>query len=216
MIAKQKAAQEAKASANPTPTPPAETSMPVAPAETPKAQLKFGIKKDSTPAVAPQTVASGPVVDKSDAVKDSTVMSLDDLAGSEDEGSTHGSTTSGMAAFADEIPATAPERELPADLTDSQRAFVQTLDSVYEIVHDPDLFGNMIRTIMAELQECPDYMSLVADQDVHTMIRGLRSSMGLAKIKKAEKSTKARGSKKAPPTTAMMTTADEIFNSDDW
>lgn len=144
-------------------------------------------------------------------------MSLDDLADSTDDGLEPATTViPDVSGYADEIPATAPARELPADLSDSQRAFVVQLDSIYEIVHDPELFGNMIRTIMQELQEQPEYMNLIADQDVHTMIRGLRSSMGLAKIKKAEKATKSRGSKKAPPTTAMANTLDEMFNSEDW
>jgi hypothetical protein len=45
---------------------------------------------------------------------------------------------------------------------------------------------------MSELQENPEYIKLVADQDVHTMIRAMRNTMGLARIKKTEKTRKAK------------------------
>lgn len=145
-------------------------------------------------------------------------LSLDDLANNEDSGDdSFDSDDRGEYAFPDEIPATAPTRDLPDDLSDSMKSFVTLLDGIYEIVHDPELFGNMIRTIMQEMQENPDYTKILADQDVHTMIRGLRSSMGLAKIKKAEKSTKTRaGAKKTPAVSAMAGTLDELFNADDF
>jgi hypothetical protein len=163
----------------------------------------------TTPALRPIPATAEPVVAD-------VVLSLDDIAESEDQGVSRAPTHVSQHAFADEIPATAPIRDLPEDLDKQQREFVAQLDSVYEIVHDPELFSQFIRTIMEELKSNPDYVRLMADQDVHTMIRGLRESMGLARIKKVEKSTKTRASKKSVAGNEMLATADAIFNSEDW
>jgi predicted component of type VI protein secretion system len=172
--------------------------------------LKLGAKTPATPAPTPQPKPES---------KTTGPMTLDDIASDEsllEDLPVTNTSDRGRYAFADEIPCTAPTRELPEELTSGMKEFVQQLDSIYEVVHDPELFGGMIRTIMQEMQENPDYVKLMADEDMHTMIRGLRSSMGLAKIKKAEKSKTTRGSKKAPAATAMAATADEIFNASDW
>lgn len=102
-------------------------------------------------------------------------------------------TQSTISGFADEVSATAPIRELPEDLDKQQRSFVDLLDGVYHIVHEPDMLGNVIRSIMIELKNNPEYRKLVSPTDVHTMIKGMRSSMGLARIKKAESASKRRG-----------------------
>jgi hypothetical protein len=142
-------------------------------------------------------------------------MTLDDIAGDE---STLEVSRPNPYAFHDEIPVTAPDRELPADLIDGQKAFVTQLNGIYEVIHDPELFGQMIRVIMQEMQEHPDYVNLMVDQDVHTMIRGLRDSMGMARVKKAEKKTRASGgkAKSSPGGAAMASTLDEMFNADDF
>lgn len=95
--------------------------------------------------------------------------------------------------FDDEIEATAPDRDLPADMTSQQMMFVESLDSIYQVLNDPELFAQSVRMIMLELQENPEYIKLISDQDVHTMIRAMRNTMGLAKIKKQEKTRKAKG-----------------------
>lgn len=97
--------------------------------------------------------------------------------------------------FEDEIEATAPDRALDSDLTPQQLSFVEVLDSIYSVVNDPEMFGQSVRMVMHELQENPEYEKLIADQDIHTMIRGMRNTMGLARIRKQEKSRKAGGKK---------------------
>lgn len=92
--------------------------------------------------------------------------------------------------FPDEIEATAPIRELPEDLTAQQLTFVESLDTIYEVLHDPDLLGQSIRMVMQELQSNPEYTKLVSDHDVHTMIKSIRNVMGITKIRKDEKSAK--------------------------
>lgn len=92
--------------------------------------------------------------------------------------------------FADEEPATKPERDLPADMTDNEKAFVAQLDSMYEVIHDPEMMSTCLRTFMIELQENPEYTRLVAPEDVRTLILGARATMGLAKVKKQEAKAK--------------------------
>lgn len=120
----------------------------------------------------------------------SPVDSLEAIASDESTGLATLPATS----FSDEIPATAPIRDLPDDLSESMLAFVKTLDGIYEVASDPELFGQMIKHIMMELRENPQYKKLLADDDVATMIRGMRESMGLARIKKEASKAKRSGS----------------------
>jgi len=122
--------------------------------------------------------------------------------------------------FEDEIEATAPDRDLPPELTAQQINFVEQLDGVYPLLADPELFAQSIRIIMIELQENPEYIKLVADQDVHVMIQGMRRSMGLARIKKQEKSRKtttprATKQKKSGVSADDLALLDSIMGGDD-
>ena len=99
--------------------------------------------------------------------------------------------------YEDEIEATAPDRDLPDDLVAEQLAFVESLNGIYGVLHDADMFGQSVRLIMIELQENPEYERLLSDSDVHVMIRGMRRTMGLARVRKQEKSRKATGQKAA-------------------
>lgn len=95
-----------------------------------------------------------------------------------------------ISGYFDEIEASAPDRDLPADMSQGMALFVESLDGVYQILHDPELFAQSVRNIMIELDENPEYLKVISDHDVHTMIRGMRNSMGMARIKKQEKARK--------------------------
>ena len=114
-----------------------------------------------------------------------------------------------MSAFLDEIEATAPDRDLPADLESAQLMFVEQLDGIYQVLNDPEMFGQSVRVIMMELQENPEYIKLISDQDVHTMIRAMRNTMGLARIKKQAKSRKSTGTARAKKAGAV---SDDVMN----
>jgi len=104
----------------------------------------------------------------------------------------------GQSQFDDETPARAPTRELPADLDAGQLQFIELIDNVYGMMHDSELLSNVIRGIMIELKSHPQYMTLVAKDDVRAWVRAMRDNMGLARVKKAEKkATRGRGSSKA-------------------
>jgi len=129
-------------------------------------------------------------------------------------------TTTGVATylFADREKVTAPDRVYDEELTESQASFVELLNGIYDVLDDPEAFGSMIRTIMLELQENGEYRRLLADEDVNAMMRGLRDSMGMARIKKTEK-TKGKSStptnKKVEQISNMMADlgfADDAFD----
>jgi hypothetical protein len=99
--------------------------------------------------------------------------------------------------FFDEIEATAPDRELPEDLSQQGKEFVALLDSTYSIINDADMFAQQVRTIMMEMQENPEYEKLISDTDVHVMIRAMRNTMGLSRIRKQQKKRTGTGSSRA-------------------
>lgn len=115
--------------------------------------------------------------------------------------------------FPDEIEATAPIRELPEDLTAQQLTFIESLDTIYEVLHDTDLLGQSIRMVMQELQNNPEYTKLVSDHDVHTMIKSIRNVMGITKIRKDEKSAK-RGTGGRKTSTSSKFDADTMAQLD--
>lgn len=119
--------------------------------------------------------------------------------------------------FDDEVPADAPPRVLD-DLNEQQLAFVALLDGVYKVTHEPEFLGDVVSNIMVELQKNQEYRKLVQPKDIRTMIQGMRASMGMARIKKQEKSRKAgpgRGAKSSKALdTDILSSLDELGLSD--
>ncbi|MGL5935902.1 MAG: hypothetical protein ACRCZI_09810 [Cetobacterium sp.] len=160
---------------------------------------------------ANKAIASKPVAPK--VVESTSDFSLEDLA-SMDAGSVDVvESSSEDPMFPDEIEATAPDRELPADITEEQLAFVDSLNGIYGVLHDSDMFGQTVRMIMIELQENPEYDKLLSDSDVHTMIRGMRRTMGLARVRKQEKSRKAGTNKNARKSAGVSDGAMALLDS---
>jgi len=120
-----------------------------------------------------------------------TIDSLASLDSTEDEGIAP--RGEGLSYFADETPATKPTRDLPEGITKESLGFVDMLDSVYNVIHDPELLGGVITNIMVELKSNPEYTKLIAPDDVRVMVRGMRESMGLARVKKQEAKAKRSG-----------------------
>lgn len=153
-----------------------------------------GFKKPTAPAPTKTPASAKP---KAQTESLGGEFSLEDLAGldaSTIEVETRNQEASG---FEDEIEATAPDRDLPPDLTAEQLSFVESLDGVYQVLHDPELFGQAVRLVMMELQDNNEYEKLLADSDIHVMIRGMRRTMGLARVRKQEKGRKAGTNKNA-------------------
>jgi hypothetical protein len=119
------------------------------------------------------------------------ITSLESLDATEDEGIAPRGT--GVSYFADETPATKPTRELPEGLSKESLGFLDTLDTVYNVIHDPEILGSVITNIMVELKSNPEYARLIAPEDVRVMVRGMRESMGLARVKKQETKAKRSG-----------------------
>lgn len=203
--------QKAQSNANPAATSKAPSES--QPEEAKDSQPRMGLnllRKSSTPASPPRKPVAEAAPEKPNVVE-SDSFSLDDLA-SFDAGSIEPIRESATRqGFIDEIEATAPDRELPTDLSAQQLGFVEQLDGIYQVLNDADMFAQSVRVLMIELQENPEYIKLVSDQDVHTMIRGMRNSMGLARIRKQEKSRKA-GTKTKTAAQKKSRVSDDVMD----
>lgn len=169
------------------------------------------------PNLVARTAAATPIVSKPVA-DESTLDSLDSIAGFTGGEAIVEAREAHPTSLEGETDATAPTRELPADMTDSMKGFVEQLDNLYEVLFDAELFGNYTKNIMIELQENPEYIKLIADKDIHTMIRGMRDSMGLARIKKVE-SKRGTGARKGKVTASVAEAVDALgamFNESDF
>jgi hypothetical protein len=133
------------------------------------------------------------------------ITSLESLDSSEDEGV---APRTGVTYFADETPATKPTRELPEGLSKESLGFIDMIDSVYDIIHDPELLGQVIRNIMVELKSNAEYTKLMSPDDVRVMVRGMRESMGLARVKKQEAKAKKSGGTRKSKTVDLDMLAD--------
>ena len=199
---------------------PAVEAAPVAPAETPKRGLGLNLLKAGAVAAAPPAPKPAATPAPKPAPKLDDTFSLEDIASMDASSIEPAKETSGSGFF-DEIEATAPDRDLPGDLTSQQLGFVEQLDGIYQVQNDADMFAQAVRVIMMELQENPEYIKLVSDQDVHSMIRGMRNSMGLARIRKQEKSrktgtsTKKAAQKKSSVSDDAMALLDSLGFDDD-
>lgn len=146
------------------------------------------------------------------AISDSGDFSLEDLAAMDASSIEEVTERDYDSGFIDEIEATAPDRELPADIAADQLAFVESLDGIYSVLHDSEMFGQAVRMIMIELQENQEYEKLLSDSDVHTMIRGMRRTMGLARVRKQEKSRKAKTNTNARKKAGVSDEAMALLN----
>jgi hypothetical protein len=223
LIALQQQKKAATESPAPAATPPAaapvEAESPAEPEEaTPPAEpakpkglglnVAGNFKKPTAP-VPTKTPASA----KPKPAVESGEFSLEDLAGMDASSIPASSSDDSGPMFDDEIEATAPDRDLPPDLTAEQLSFVESLDGIYGVLHDSEMFGQTVRMIMIELQENPEYEKLMSDPDVHTMIRGMRRTMGLARVRKQEKSRKAGTNKNARKKAGVSDDAMALLNS---
>lgn len=127
-----------------------------------------------------------------------------------------------MSGFTDETPATMPTREIPEGVNPAEiQGFVELIDSVYALLHDAELLGQVIKQIMLELKSNPQYMRMVVREDVRTWVQAMRKNMGLARIQAEAKKAKTRtggstGGKTGASKTAkaeQIAEYDDIFDS---
>lgn len=165
-----------------------ESATPAAPLAKPALTGLAGRFGGTKPAAS---APAAPLVILDDVEESDGPMDLADLPDSE-EGEFEFSFDLGQALgqFDDETPAQAPTRELPDDLDSGSLSFISLIDDVYGVLGDSDLLGNVIRSIMIELKSQPQYMRLVADDDIRTWVKSMRNTMGMARIKKTEEKAK--------------------------
>lgn len=97
-------------------------------------------------------------------------------------------------AFPDHTPATLPQRDVPADVSESVQRFVESLNHLHTLTPEPELATSAIRGIMIELKSNPQYIKHVSPDDVRVIVQMMRETMGLAKITKEQKASKRRSS----------------------
>lgn len=192
------------------------TVSPPAAAEKPKG-LGLNVVKKKEFVVPPLNLASISDAMPAEPAKpamaiESDGFSLDDLAKLDASSVVTESSEPVGSGFDDEIEATAPDRDLPADVTTEQLSFVESLDGIYQVLHDPEMFGQLVRIIMMELQEYPEYERLMSDSDIHVMIAGMRRTMGLARVRKQEKSRKGKTQTNARAKSGVSDEAMDILN----
>lgn len=164
-------------------------------------------------ASASRAVAAAKPAPAKPTVIETDSFSLEDLAGlSTDVVAVPASQTPSGFEYPDEIEATAPDRDLPPDLAPELVSFAESLDGIYSVLHDPEMFGQSVRFIMMELQENKEYGKLLSDPDIHTMIHGMRRTMGLAKVRKQEKSRKATTNKNARKASGVSDSAMALLD----
>ena len=202
-----KESPNAKAEAKPAvqPTPEGQEPADGKQAEKPKlAGLKLGGAMGKGNGVAKPSTGSAKTPARKVPKGDAGVLTLDDLENTEAEGTHRPKHDGAQAMYGDHIEATKPIRDVEALLADADddskagmKSFLSLLDGVYEILDDPEMLGNVTRSIMMELKDNPQYMKLVADSDIQTLVRAMRASMGLARIKKTNAKAKRAGGGKS-------------------
>lgn len=157
--------------------------------------IASGVGKDAAgPVPSTGESAHGLVDGDSKAVPARTGLSLTDIAGlGSGDGEQAGLELTEIdpeesGGYLDEVPATAPVRDLPTELDKSQKSFIDSLNAIYTLHDDPDMFVDMVKKIMSEMQDNPDLALLLAPggEDSNAMIRGLRQQAGMAQVKKQE------------------------------
>ena len=108
----------------------------------------------------------------------------------------------------DHVNPEAPERVLPAELTEQQAGFVKSLDSLYLVFDDADLFVGVVARIMGEMRGNAHLKGLIHDDDARTMIVGIRAAAGMAQVKKRDASEKRSSGKKSSTKVDSAVVAD--------
>jgi hypothetical protein len=192
-----------------------ESPKPAAPVQAGPAVSKglafLGAVKAAAPDAAPAASESKPVPAPAPTpAKPGGFTTLAELEDSESPGGSAGF----VSRFADQIDATAPIRELPADLSEQAKSWLAQMDSIYSILHEPEMLGNVVRNIMEELAAHPEYRQLIHPKDSNTIVRAMRDAMGLARIKKEESKSKRRGSGKVKiESVEALALMDEMFGN---
>lgn len=154
-------------------------------------QPKGDSNPDSTGSGVADADAAAPAGDALDSLADLAAIDVSEAVEERDP-----NLGAKLSHFDDEFPATKPVRELPEDLSRQGLAFVEMVDSIYDVVHDTDLLGGVLKNVMMEFQDNPQFESLLCDSDLRAFVIAARKSSGLARIKKTEtKAKRGTGSK---------------------
>lgn len=197
------------------PTKPTPTTKPAAPAAPASGGIKLtGMKlaggvSPATPVVVTPTATkaakAAPAAFDLDSIDMSDIMTVE----SNDFTSDGSGDTSSI--FADMTPIDRPARQLPADLQPQQSAFVQLLDSVYDLHHDSEAVKSAVTKLMIDMRETPYLADLVLDNDIAIIVAKMKQILGFRKVSESKAKAKRASSKKAKVDTEMEAILTETF-----
>lgn len=76
------------------------------------------------------------------------------------------------------------------ELDEQTQNFVKSLDSMYAVFDDAELFINVVSRIMLDLKAAPHLIEIFAPEDSNILMKGVRASAGMAQVKKTEQRAK--------------------------
>ena len=195
------------------PAKPTLTTKPAAPATPASGGIKLtgmklagGASAVTPVAVTPKT-APAPTV----AAFDLDSIDMSDIMTVESNDFTDDSTGDTPSIFADMTPIDRPARQLPADLQPQQSAFVQLLDSVYDLHHDSEAVKSAVTKLMIDMRETPYLADLVLDNDIAIIVAKMKQILGFRKVSESKAKAKRASSKKAKVDTEMEAILTETF-----
>ena len=101
-------------------------------------------------------------------------------------------------------------KSLPEGIDEQQIAFVESLRSLEACFEDVDLVPQIIRTILVSLQEHPEFIEMLSDENRHQMMKGTYKAMGIARASKAKKVSKKSPTKASAKAASAAATREEL------
>lgn len=96
-----------------------------------------------------------------------------------------------------EIPATQCYDELPGDMSEEMKGFIELVNRVPEMFDDADMMSQCLRRIMTNMQANHEFVEMLSDKQISTIIKGAKSILGFTQLK-AESKKKGSNRKKGP------------------
>lgn len=107
-----------------------------------------------------------------------------------------------------ETPATNVQSLDTSNMEEGMAKFYAVVQRVPELHDDPDMLGQMLRRIMNDLKENPEYMEILApgvgDGHVNAILQGFKKCVGTVQIKKETTRKKTSNRKKSPALSGDM------------
>lgn len=114
--------------------------------------------------------------------------------------------------YLDQVPATAPDREIPEGADEITSAFCKSLDTIYNLHNDREMFVSVVSRIMSDMQENKNLVKLLAPEDVNAIMKGMRQAAGMAQVKKQKATAKRKGGKESASSVKLASAMDSLLS----